>query len=195
MLETILMVLHCVSSVSLANLFYWEGSKTETIFQMQPHQCPAEGNKSFPQPAGYALISAAVYEVILHHNKGCLIHVQSGVNQTSGPSLQSCCQASQPLASTVAWGCLLPLPPLSPTRCRILYLSLFTNILLAHSSSLANFSRMGAVPSAYQSLPPHQVSNIHRIPGHVGSPTTQLPDGDVTLASSGTPPGKETLSC
>lgn len=44
----------------------------ETMFQTQTQQCPAEGNNNFPQPAGYGLINATVYEVILHHNKGGL---------------------------------------------------------------------------------------------------------------------------
>lgn len=167
----------------------------ETMFQMQLQQCPAEGNNNLPQPAGYALINATVYEVILHHNKAGQTHVRFGVSQTAGPSLQSCHPASQSLVCTAAWGCSLPLPLLSSVRCRILYLPLFTPLLLACSSSLAKSSRMGAIPSAYQSLPLLQGSNIHRLPGHVGSPTTQVPSGDVTLASSEMPPGTETLNC
>lgn len=61
---------------------------------------------------------------------------------------------SQSLSCAIVWVIHFLHPFLSPAPCKILYLPLFMNLLLAHSSSPAKSSRMGVTPLAYQSLLP-----------------------------------------
>lgn len=141
----------------------------ETMFQMQNQQCPAEGNNNFPQPAGYGVINATVYEVILHHNKGGLTFSLTPAR----PQVLLCRAATQPGSHWPALLCEVAhfFTSLVPCQMHDFVFAFVHKAPVGQdcSSSLEKSSRMRAVPSAYQSLFPLQVSNIHRLPGQVRS--------------------------
>ncbi|KAK4828634.1 hypothetical protein QYF61_000282 [Mycteria americana] len=77
--------LHCPSLATLQHLnvsLVVRGPKLNTVFEVQPHQCPVQGHDHFPTPAGHTISDTSQDAVGLLGHLGTLpAHIQLAVNQ------------------------------------------------------------------------------------------------------------------
>ncbi|KAK4824898.1 hypothetical protein QYF61_021138 [Mycteria americana] len=72
------------------------GSKLNTVFEVQPHQCRVQGHDHFPTPAGHTIFETSQDTIgFLGHLGTLLAHIQAAVNQH--PQVLFCWAAFQPL--------------------------------------------------------------------------------------------------
>ncbi|KAK4807213.1 hypothetical protein QYF61_024333 [Mycteria americana] len=72
------------------------GSKLNTVFEVQPHQCRVQGHDHFPSPAGHTIFDTSQDAIgFLGHLGTLLAHIQVAVNQH--PQVLFCQAAFQPL--------------------------------------------------------------------------------------------------
>ncbi|KAK4824710.1 LOW QUALITY PROTEIN: hypothetical protein QYF61_017936 [Mycteria americana] len=72
------------------------GPKLNTVFQVRPHQCQAQGHNHFPSPAGHTIPDTSQDAIcFLVHLGTLLAHIQAAVNEH--PQVLFCLAAFQPL--------------------------------------------------------------------------------------------------
>ncbi|KAK4832371.1 hypothetical protein QYF61_022226 [Mycteria americana] len=91
--------LRCPSLDTLQHLNVFllvRGPKPNTVFEMRPHQCQAQGDSHFPNPTGHTISHASQDAVgLLGHLGTLLAHIQPAVDQH--PQVLFCEAAFQPL--------------------------------------------------------------------------------------------------
>ncbi|KAK4828708.1 hypothetical protein QYF61_000546 [Mycteria americana] len=91
--------LRCPSLDTLQHLNVFlivRGPKLNTVFELQPHQCPVQGHDHFPSPAGHAISDTGQDAIgFLGHLGTLLHHIQPAINQHS--QVLFCWAAFQPL--------------------------------------------------------------------------------------------------
>ncbi|KAK4824730.1 hypothetical protein QYF61_018118, partial [Mycteria americana] len=79
--------LHCPSRDTLQHLNVFlvvRGPKLNTVFEVRPHQCRAQGDSHFPSPAGHTISDTSQDAIgLLGHLGTLLAHIQPAIDQHS----------------------------------------------------------------------------------------------------------------